>query len=305
MIHVSIIIPHYNSAPKLERLLGTIPPGQRWLQVIVVDDNSSDGDRLEAIKRNHPDVSFYRNHSGNKGPGASRNIGLSRAAGTWVLFADSDDFFVEGAFETLAKYLDCDDDIVYFAPTSIYEDSKEVAGRHVRYRKLIEDFLENGSPSIRYNYCAPWSKLIRRGFLEACEIRFDEIVIFDDVNFSVKAGFHATALQATRETIYCVTTSRDSLSHDLSEEAFDSKCDAKRRYNAFLRDRGLEAYCDDMLNLILLSRRYGVLKLIRVAAGFIRSGDPILPIRYSRFLASAKLALAGFLRKLLPGRLAE
>ena len=101
MIRLSIIIPHYNSADLLDKLLSTIPNVQE-VQVIVVDDFSTQGlDELEECKQRYinTNVEFYTNEC-KKSAGGARNTGLSYAKGQWLLFADADDYFLQDFYES-------------------------------------------------------------------------------------------------------------------------------------------------------------------------------------------------------------
>src|SRR5690606_29417331 len=98
MIQVSIIIPHYNSTELLEKLISTIPEISS-IQTIVVDDHSNEfhKNRLMEIEQanKNRNILFLTNDLDKKNAGSSRNKGLKHAKGKWVLFADSDDYFVE------------------------------------------------------------------------------------------------------------------------------------------------------------------------------------------------------------------
>ena len=94
-IAVSIVIPAYNQADLLLRLLDslstmTAPPP--W-EVIVVDDASTDDTvaKTEAWFKTHPAITGHciRQHP-NQGPGAARNRGLAAASGVLVAFTDTD-----------------------------------------------------------------------------------------------------------------------------------------------------------------------------------------------------------------------
>ena len=124
---ISIIIPHYNTPDSLLRLIKSIPLRED-IEILVVDDNSDIP--LEEIRRilnPFPYVQLFQNDSGKKGAGASRNIALQRAVGEWILFADADDFFVEGFYDKLIPFLESDFDIVYFPPTSMDETTGGVS----------------------------------------------------------------------------------------------------------------------------------------------------------------------------------
>ena len=90
----SVIIPHYNIPKLLQRCLDSIPDIPD-IQVIVVDDNSSvekvDFDNFPGKGRKYTTAIFDK---AGGGAGHARNIGLKHAEGKWLVFADSDDFFV-------------------------------------------------------------------------------------------------------------------------------------------------------------------------------------------------------------------
>ena len=84
---LSIVIPTYNDAASLEKLLRSIddsPYTDR--ETIVVDDGSTDGttEKLAAFP-----VRILRTPR-NGGPGRARNLGAAEAKGDIVLFLDSD-----------------------------------------------------------------------------------------------------------------------------------------------------------------------------------------------------------------------
>ena len=97
MVKVSVIIPHYNSAKRLIRLLNTLEDSED-IEIIVIDDKSTEtlyDLEQQILKRDNTII--LNNSSENKGAGVSRNIGLEAATGDWLLFADADDYFLENA----------------------------------------------------------------------------------------------------------------------------------------------------------------------------------------------------------------
>ena len=116
-INYTIIIPHYNTPKLLYRCLDSIP-NREDIQIIVVDDNSDNDKRPQISKPNLEIV--YLSKEESKGAGRARNIGLTKAAGEWLIFADADDFYLNGALDLCDKYLKTKYDIIYFGSLKSY-----------------------------------------------------------------------------------------------------------------------------------------------------------------------------------------
>lgn len=99
---VSIIIPAYNTGKYLCECLDSVLR-QTWrdIEVIVVNDGSTDA--TEEIARGYAarDGRVKLITVSNGGQAAARNIGLDRAEGEWIAFVDSDDILYPRAIESL------------------------------------------------------------------------------------------------------------------------------------------------------------------------------------------------------------
>ena len=237
---ISIIIPHYNTPDILLRMIQSIP-NKEDIEVLVVDDNSDIP--LEMLQKKleiFPHVRLFRNDSGVKGAGASRNIALPKAKGKWVLFADADDYFVQGFYEKLIPYLNSDYDIVYFPPTSIDEASGRVSSRHVYYMDLVNHYLNKPTfqnlIALRFGFCVSVSKLIRLSVLQEHGIKFDETMVSNDIMSMVKCAYYSQKITAANETIYCITRNAGTLTSKKSEQNFDTRIDVLIRRYCFLRE---------------------------------------------------------------------
>lgn len=230
MIIFSIIIPHYNSPNSLRKLLLTIPNFSD-IEVIVIDDKSdkylTEYQKL-TIDFNNKNIIFFANHSNSKGAGACRNIGIHKAKGKWLLFADADDFF-KGDFYSVIKNNSREElDTVYFVPDSLDLYKMVKSNRHIFYKTLIDNYFKNkiGSELIlKYNFDPPWSKLINRNVIINNNILFDETIAANDVMFSVKLGFHSTKISVSKECIYVVTKGKGTLTQDTSLNVYLSRVD--------------------------------------------------------------------------------
>lgn len=239
-IKYSIIIPHYNSIDLLIKLFSTIPD-TKDIEVIVVDDNSST--EIENIKKyihERNNIKMFINDSGKKGAGSCRNIGLKKASGKWLLFADSDDFFLPEWKTIVGDYYDTDADMVYFAPHGVDLKTGEESKRHHLYRDLVYKYIDSPTVESKVNlqarFCTPWSKMIRKSMVDKNGFIFDEVMASNDIMFITKCAFAAEKIAADKRNIYCVTRGGTSLTSKKDKEKFMSRVDVViRRYN-YLKD---------------------------------------------------------------------
>lgn len=239
-IALSIIIPHYNTPDSLIQLIKSIPDRDN-IEILIVDDNSKTelAGLMEYIK-NRENIHFYKNDSGTKGAGASRNIALSHMQGEWVLFADADDFFVEGFYDWIASYLDSSYDMVYFPPTSMDVRTGETSSRHVMYMELVENYRKKPSlkslTEMKYGFCTPWSKLIRTSILKENDIKFDQIMVSNDIMCMTKCAYYSKKTAAAESVIYCVTRGGKTLTSEKDEGRFDTRIQVLINRYTFLRE---------------------------------------------------------------------
>lgn len=208
---VSIIIPYFNNIDYLNRLLKSIG-NHEDIQVLVIDDNSTKNiDEYEKLKNTPPikNIRFLTNTSGNKGAGSSRNIGLENADGKWVIFADSDDFFVEEYYKVIKKYFKSDYDAIFFTPTSIDLSTGKLSDRHIYHENAINRYIKNKTKEneyvIRYKLYVPWSKMINKSFIDKFNIKFHEVIAKNDSYFSANVGHYMNNFITSKDVIYCAT----------------------------------------------------------------------------------------------------
>jgi glycosyltransferase involved in cell wall biosynthesis len=83
---VSVVIPAYNEAAAIARVVSQVLAAGPWHEVIVVDDGSNDATGQEASQAGAAVV----RHPYNKGNGAAVKSGIRRATGEYVLILDGD-----------------------------------------------------------------------------------------------------------------------------------------------------------------------------------------------------------------------
>lgn len=102
---VSVIIPFYNSECHLADTIQSVID-QTWphIEIILVDDGSSDGSSTVAKKYESLSIKVFRQD--NKGASSARNFGLSQARGKYIQFLDADDLLSADKITEQVKLLE-------------------------------------------------------------------------------------------------------------------------------------------------------------------------------------------------------
>ena len=103
---LTVTVPCYNSESYLERCVESLLKERDGLEIILVDDGSTDrtGQLADQYARVYPDVVRVV-HKKNGGHGSGVNAGLMLANGIYFKVVDSDDWLDEAAFHKLMSVL--------------------------------------------------------------------------------------------------------------------------------------------------------------------------------------------------------
>lgn len=123
---ISIIVPIYNAEEYLNKCIPSIlNQTEKDIQLILVDDGSTDGSRRLCEDYAEGDSRILFLHQKNSGVSAARNLGISQASGKYIGFVDSDDWIEPEMFEYLLKEANQSDaDVVMCDATTVYFDGK-------------------------------------------------------------------------------------------------------------------------------------------------------------------------------------
>ena len=100
---ITVIVPVYNIIDCLERcVMSIINQTYRDLEIILVDDGSTDGTAALCDVLETKDIRVRVFHKENGGSSSARNLGLKHATGDYIGFVDSDDYIEPDMYELLA-----------------------------------------------------------------------------------------------------------------------------------------------------------------------------------------------------------
>ena len=233
MIKYTVIIPHKNNAELVKRCILSIPDNEE-IEVIVVDDNSSETNRT-FVKRccSERSNTKYIQCEESKGGGYARNIGLNHAIGEWIIFSDADDFFAKLFWEKIDTFVERRKaDIIYFKVMGVYSTSLQPAKRGWNYNMYVSNYIngrKNSEERLRFYHMVPWGKVFKQSFIRDNGIKFDEVMASNDVMFNVIAGSLASNVVAYDYLMYYVTVSEYSLTKQINRDLL------RTRFNVLIR----------------------------------------------------------------------
>lgn len=216
---ISIIIPVYNSKERLVECLESVAvQSYENLEVIIVDDCSTDGS-LEICREYEKKYSFIRVYTKeNEGVSAARNFGLAKAKGEFIQFADSDDMLYPEACSILAGCMEKNSsDVVICGYYNEKEQKKNVYDK--RLFETREEFMKE-FPVLFTNFFihVPWNKLYRRSVVK--EFFPEDLDKGEDLVFNLRVFENANKISVVNDALYFYHNINDnSLSFRFRENA--------------------------------------------------------------------------------------
>ena len=198
---ISVIVAAYNIEEYVERGISSIC-GQTYqnLEIIVVDDGSTDGTGVLCDRIASEDGRVHVIHKKNGGLADARNTGLAQATGTYIAFVDGDDWIDSDMYEKMLGALK-----EQFADAAVCR-YRQVYKTHTEDRSVDRAILFEGQEALQYyvqeteEYAiqnAAWNKLYKKEIL--ANLSFPTGRWYEDIMFTT------TALSRVKRCIYLDT----------------------------------------------------------------------------------------------------
>lgn len=188
---VSLLVPIYNVERYLEECLESArTQSLKDIEVICINDGSTDGSRQIIQRFLDADPRFCVIDKPNSGYGASMNQGLHAATGDYVAILESDDVLEPGALEMLHDLAIAYEVPVVKADFQLYWSANErlVPFNFVKRQWEGKAMSPQADWEVFYRKPSIWSALYERAFLERNGIEFLETpgAAYQDASFNFK-----------------------------------------------------------------------------------------------------------------------
>ncbi len=209
---ISVIVPVYNVEVRYPNALSnclTSLKNQTYnkLEIILVDDGSTDSSSSICDNYAENDSRFKVFHTENKGISAARNYGIKKAHGDYIFFSDDDDCIhsqcLDVMFKMLNEHPDCD-----IVRGGVQLDDKPFSQIiEPKYSVCESNYMIKSILNGKMLPCM-WNQLIRRNIIET--VKFRETT-FEDMDFNVRAYLLAKNILCLDDITY------KWVQHDISE----------------------------------------------------------------------------------------
>ena len=233
---VSVIIPVYNTGIYLEKCLNSvIESDYKDIDIILINDGSKDDVTLEILDKykNYPKIRYFNNE--NMGISLSRNFGLDRVDGEYLMFVDSDDYIEKDMISKMVNRIIKDKTDMVQA--SFYVEYEHYKLRRVRPKndvlskdEMLKALMKNMGVN---NYL--WGKLYRSEIFE--DIRFNkDYKGFEDVEIMPKIFMKLNSASLMKNRFYHYIQRRGSYTNHMNIKIASDMYDSFRKQEEYINN---------------------------------------------------------------------
>ena len=183
----SVIVPVYNRPNECEELLESLThQTQRDFEVIIVEDGSSVPCR-DVVERYADKLAVHYYDKPNSGPGQTRNYGVERANGEYVIILDSDVVLPEGYFAAIDAELAANPCDAFGGPDRAHESfsTTQKAINYAMTSFFTTGGIRGGKAKLDKFYPRSFNMGVRREVYQALE-GFSAMRFGEDIDFSTR-----------------------------------------------------------------------------------------------------------------------
>ena len=225
MKRISVIVPVHNAENYLEKCLNSIIPQlSDQDEILLMNDWSTDSSTQICEEYSKKYNNIFTQYNENGGPSKTRNLGIEKAAGKYLLFIDSDDYLKENyvvkMLEDIENY-----ELTVCSYSFVYEDLNKI--QEQKYSNKLGNVIIPKDDFIKLYHVQllnlVWNKIYRADIIKKNNIRFDEkITKGEDLLFNLDYIAHInTEIKIINESLYYYVTKPTGLNRSFREPIKD------------------------------------------------------------------------------------
>lgn len=192
MALLSIVVPVYNVRDYIEQcVLSILQQDYREIEVIIVDDGSTDGSSIICDELSYRDDRIKIIHQENMGMSGARNTGLKNVHGDYIGFIDSDDWIEDKMFSMMVNEMQSEGADIVMCRNQHISSEGVIYGIEGYSKRMILNNVQATEEILRdiniHSYV--WNKIYKRDLL--CEFEFPVGRIYEDTASLFKLFFKA------------------------------------------------------------------------------------------------------------------
>lgn len=237
---ISVIVPVYNVEKYIKRCLDSIiNQTYKNLEVILIDDGSTDESGKICDEYEKKDNRIKVIHQNNSGVASSRNIGIENSSGLYITFIDSDDFVEVDYIEILFKEImnnDCD------VSTCLYNKYSDKLKRKRNIDYVVSKYSgKKALLSMLYQKnidSSLWGKMYKSKLLKS--IKINNYKVFEDFDALYRIFNSDIKVCFINDYLYNYYVRLDSLIHDRSTYSEDILLQILNKYYVECNDKDIK-----------------------------------------------------------------
>ena len=225
MKRISVIVPVHNAENYLEKCLNSIIPQlSDQDEILLMNDWSTDSSTQICEEYSKKYNNIFTQYNENGGPSKTRNLGIEKATGKYLLFIDSDDYLKENyvvkMLEDIENY-----ELTVCSYSFVYEDLNKI--QEQKYSNKLGNVIIPKDDFIKLYHVQllnlVWNKIYRADIIKKNNIRFDEkITKGEDLLFNLDYIAHInTEIKIINESLYYYVTKPTGLNRSFREPIKD------------------------------------------------------------------------------------
>jgi len=262
---VSVIIPVYNVRSFLTQALDSVVHQTYTnLDIIVIDDGSTDGSGEICDQYAQKDKRVVVIHQDNKGLSAARNAGLDRAQGAMVAFLDSDDAYDFSFIESMVSVMVREGADIVICRYSVHKTMSAMEKGNCRQTEpAIRPGKYDRDDAIRALFdgslnFSVWNKLYTRGIWGAK--RFPDGHVYEDVEITYRLYAQSHRVFVLDTPLYMYRGRTGSIVATASIKNMEDRLLSRSRSEAFIRDNTPDVFSVEQLETYKQRRLAGMVQ---------------------------------------------